>query len=273
MQENKGGCLVLVAVAAVVLAVILGGKELVIFGAVVGVIVVVLVVAWGVSRKSGAESQYREALEALKQDPNNPDLRQRALDLGRAYSAAMRDNKGYTAVDETSVMNDINAAAAHATVGRRDVTKVEVVRSVPVRSHSVAQEIEGLGQLFLQGAITAEEFERGKATFLGGPPDKAASAVELLKNLDALRRSGVLSESEFNTKKWEILSERLIPGAREVAGFRQSRSVPSSAPAKAPSGLTLACPSCGKGIPESKIAVGQNRCPHCGATFEAEAEP
>ena len=118
---------------------------------------------------------------------------------------------GHTMFDEVAIMNDINAACARATVGQNTVGKVEVTNLMAVSGKSVAQEIERLGQLLIAGVITGEEFERGKTLFLGAPPDKAASAVELLQNLDALKKKGVLSESEFNVKKWEILSERLIP--------------------------------------------------------------
>jgi hypothetical protein len=51
-----------------------------------------------------------------------------------------------------------------------------------------------------QGVVTDDEFERGETALLGSAPDKAASAVELLQKLNALKKEGVLSESEFNKK-------------------------------------------------------------------------
>jgi hypothetical protein len=41
-----------------------------------------------------AFASYGQSLEVLKQQPNNPEFRQRALELGRYYSALTRDSKG-----------------------------------------------------------------------------------------------------------------------------------------------------------------------------------
>jgi len=70
-----------------------------------------------------------------------------------------------------------------------------------VSGQSGAQEIEKLGQLLIAGVITGEEFARGKTLLLGAPPDKAATAVKLLQNLDIMRKEVTLSPSEFNMKK------------------------------------------------------------------------
>jgi len=59
------------------------------------------------------ESMYHDALAALKADPTNADLRQRALSVGRAYSALTRQSN-ITVYDEMAVMNDIAAATAGA---------------------------------------------------------------------------------------------------------------------------------------------------------------
>lgn len=222
------------------------------------------------NRRKSAEQSYRAKLQSLRCDPNNPDLREKTLELGRAYSNMMRNNKGHTIFDEMALMNDINAACARATVGQYSVGNVAVTNPIHLRGKSVAQEIEKLGQLFMQGAITAEEYERGKTTFLGAPPDKAASAVELLNNLNALKTQGVLSESEFNMKKWEILSERLISGKKQAATLQQKQ--PAARPSQAPATYvpSVPCPSCEKGIPEKSIIPGLNACPHCQETYEAE---
>ena len=70
----------------------------------------------------------------------------------------------------------------------------------------VADEIAKLSELASEGAISSEEFERGKELFLGKPPDEAADKIALLRQLHSLHKSGVLSESEFNMKKWDLLS-------------------------------------------------------------------
>jgi hypothetical protein len=169
------------------------------------------------AEQSKAKKAYQASLRRLKRDPNNPDLREAALRLGRKYSNLLRTYNVKTAFDETALMNDINAACARATVGQNEVVRVEVTNPIVLGAESVAEQVERLGQLFIAGVITAEEFERGKTLFLGAAPDKAASAVELLQNLNALKQQGVISESEFNIKKWEILSERLIPGKMQAA--------------------------------------------------------
>jgi hypothetical protein len=73
---------------------------------------------------------------------------------------------------------------------------------------SVSEEIQKLSELAADGVISPEEFTRAKELFLGKAPDARAEAIGLLQNLHGLYRSKVISESEFNTKKWEVLSRR-----------------------------------------------------------------
>lgn len=60
-----------------------------------------------------AQSMYQDALAALKANPTNADLRQRALGIGRVYSHISRQSN-ITVYDEMAVMNDIAAATAGA---------------------------------------------------------------------------------------------------------------------------------------------------------------
>ncbi|MBI2441562.1 MAG: SHOCT domain-containing protein [Lentisphaerae bacterium] len=238
----------------------------------IAIVVIAIAIAVGkVQAKAKAKKAYKDSLRKLKQDPNNPDLRERTLQLGRHYSQMMRDSKGHTLFDEVALMNDINAACARATVGQNAVGKVEVTNPLAVSGKSAAQEIEKLGQLFLAGVITAEEFERGKTLFLGAPPDKAATAVELLQNLDALKKKGVLSESEFNAKKWEILSERLIPGRLKAARLQPQTSSPHSVPAPVEKQVRVECPTCAKLMMIPSASSGfRYSCPHCKQAIEFE---
>lgn len=239
---------------------------------IIAVVVIAIAIAVGkAQRKARAKKAYEGSLAKLKREPNDPDLRAKALQLGRHYSNLLRDSKGRTMFDEVAIMNDINAACARATLGHNSVGKVEVTNPMAVSGKSVGQEIEKLGQLLVAGVITGEEFERGKALFLGAPPDKAASAVELLQNLDALKKKGVLSESEFNVKKWEILSERLIPGKMQAAKLRPQASKPSPAPARVEEQVVVSCPSCGKPMTIPQAASGSRfACPHCQQAVEIE---
>lgn len=85
---------------------------------------------------------------------------------------------------------------------------LEYRESAGVRSGSVASELERLAALRSSGALSEDDWARAKDLFLGKAPDVQERAVEHLRELHDLWRSGVLSESEFNAKKWEVLSRR-----------------------------------------------------------------
>src|SRR5690348_9095785 len=98
--------------------------------------IVLIAIAWWVIAQmmkgynhEEAKKKYLHNLEMLKQDPNNPDLRQATLAMGRYYSNLMRDSKGHTTFDELALKNDIDAACARATVGQRDIVKVNVTNA------------------------------------------------------------------------------------------------------------------------------------------------
>src|SRR5436305_12048994 len=95
------------------------------------VVVVVFAVAIGLyfynlnqvnKRLQLAFASYRQSLEVLKQQPNNPELRQKTLEWGRYYSNLTRDNKGVTIYDEVALANDINAACAGGAHAANDPT-------------------------------------------------------------------------------------------------------------------------------------------------------
>lgn len=71
----------------------------------------------------------------------------------------------------------------------------------------IADEIARLGALTTEGVLTEQEFQRGKELFLGKPANKAAELVSLLRQLHCLYLGNVMSESEFNMKKWDLLSK------------------------------------------------------------------
>jgi hypothetical protein len=243
-------------------------------GWVILIVIIILVLALviaiaGCNFKAQVRKAYEDALLKLKKDPNNPDLRESALKLGRTYADLARGSDGRSIFDEVALMNDINAACARATIGHNSVAKVEVTNAFAVSGGSVAQEIERLGQLLISGVITGEEFERGKTLFLGAPPDKAASAIELLQNLDVLKKKGVLSESEFNMKKWEILSERLIPGKLQAARLTKASTIPPPPEPSFSNELQIQCPSCQNSIMLDFAAVGSKvACPQCNQHIE-----
>lgn len=72
---------------------------------------------------------------------------------------------------------------------------------------SPADELAKLNLLAAEGVLSKDEWERAKGLYLGKTVDARDEAVRLLRNLHEMHRTGILSESEFNTKKWDILTK------------------------------------------------------------------
>ena len=142
------------------------------------------------------KQKYEAALDQLKNDPNNSELRMEVRRLGKLLVEAVPH-----IYNEQSLTNDLIAATGN---------RVEITNPEKLRPVDTAAQVEKLGQLFLKGVITAEEFERGKALFLGSPPDIARKTMETLDDLYRLQQKGALSESEYNIKKWDLLAGKLI---------------------------------------------------------------
>ena len=63
------------------------------------------------------KNNYFNCLSKLKNEPNNPELKQQTLSCGRRYSELTRNKQGIegiTIFDEIALLNDINAACAGA---------------------------------------------------------------------------------------------------------------------------------------------------------------
>ena len=71
-------------------------------------------VAEAVLELENSLKRYKKSLGNLKRDPNNSDLRQIALELGRRYANLTRTNNARTIFDEVALANDINAASGAA---------------------------------------------------------------------------------------------------------------------------------------------------------------
>jgi hypothetical protein len=74
---------------------------------------------------------------------------------------------------------------------------------------TAAEELERLAKLRAEGILSDDEWDRAKSLYLGRPPQQQDEALRMLRNLHEMMKSGVLSESEFRTKKWELLSTKL----------------------------------------------------------------
>ena len=62
--------------------------------------------------------------------------------------------------------------------------------------------------LVQKGALSENERLDAKAALEGSPPEKFRTMTRMLTELHHLYEQGILSEAEFNTKKWEVLSRK-----------------------------------------------------------------
>ncbi len=105
-----------------------------------------------------AKAAYRSSLARLKSNPTSADLRQKTLELGRAYSNLTRKRKGVTVFDEVALMNDINAACAGATV----VAQADRSPSKP----PIEERLARLSDLKFKGLIDEQEYNSRRQKIL-----------------------------------------------------------------------------------------------------------
>lgn len=92
----------------------------------------------------------------------------------------------------------------------RLITDIDAAKSgalVVKNTTAAADALDQLVPLLNDGILTQEEFDRAKDGFLGATVEVRESSAGLLRQVHSLYKSGVLSESEFNLKKWDILSK------------------------------------------------------------------
>lgn len=119
---------------------------------------------------------------------------------------------------EPTVVQPVHTVTLGLEGGRRDLPFRSLAEAKLVRDRlqtamasaghgaTAAAQLRELNDLRLQGIITAEEFERAKSLWLGRPESRKKATLDQLDKLGSLLASGVLTESEFNMKKWDILS-------------------------------------------------------------------
>ena len=124
--------------------------------------------------------------------------------LHRADSLALRNELLKTG----RFLNELNSFSGEWNEQRlaNDLATLSPAAVNPSRSVNIAAQLAELDELCKKGVISQVEFERGKALFLGNPPDISTQTLNILDGLHKLKMSGALSESEYNTKKWELLS-------------------------------------------------------------------
>lgn len=110
-----------------------------------------------VKAQERAKASYQQALLELKKNPTNPEIKQQALALGRAYSNLTRDNKGQTLFDEVALMNDINAACAAAVVSNQSESQM---------GRSLEERLQRLTELHSKGLVSHAEFAQQRESII-----------------------------------------------------------------------------------------------------------
>lgn len=107
-----------------------------------------------------AHAAYQGSLVQLKQQPTNADLKQRTLELGRAYSNLTRSQKGVTIYDEMALGNDISAATAGASVAAAPIA------AAAPPSASIEDRLKRLDELRTKGVINDQEYDARRQKIL-----------------------------------------------------------------------------------------------------------
>ena len=77
---------------------------------------------------------------------------------------------------------------------------------VAASNPNFVEQISAMQELYNQGVLTEAEFNRAKELFLGKAPNAEIEMQRTLVNLKQLRDAGVLTEAEYATKKWSLIS-------------------------------------------------------------------
>lgn len=95
-------------------------------------------------------------------------------------------------------------------INKGDISEfVEQVQKRMGRSSApvgVADELAKLASLKESGMLSEEEWGRATSLYLGKASSAREEAIAQLRSLHSLHKQGVLSESEFNMKKWDVLA-------------------------------------------------------------------
>lgn len=126
------------------------------FVTIVGLVIVLI--AWaGVQQVRDAKRLYERSLASLKENPTDPDLRQRTLMFGRAYSNLTRNKKGVPAYDDVALANDISAAYEAAASSRSWTAAVQ---------ESTESRLARLADLKRKGLVSTDEYHEQRTRIL-----------------------------------------------------------------------------------------------------------
>jgi hypothetical protein len=110
------------------------------------------------NNRAAAKTAYQRSLALLRDDPDNAALRQRTLELGRAYSELTRKNDGVITFDEVALRNDIDAACAGAGTTAEPEQHAD--------GQSAHERLANLDQLRQSGMITDAEYSEQRKRIL-----------------------------------------------------------------------------------------------------------
>jgi hypothetical protein len=104
-----------------------------------------------------AETNYRQMLDALRVNPSDPKMREKALSWGRRFAELTRQavGSGVTIYDEVALSNDINAACAGATRASQSGEPA-----------SIEERLARLKNLCDKGLISSEEYSEKRMRLL-----------------------------------------------------------------------------------------------------------
>jgi hypothetical protein len=123
----------------------------------------VALIVWHTSGGTTARQSYLTSLEALRVDPNNILLRERALMLGRTYSRFTRTQYGVPRFGEDAIANDIDLAIRE---GLHRMHAFQAPAAPSPTGASVGDRLAELKRLFDQGLISAEEYSAQRTRIL-----------------------------------------------------------------------------------------------------------
>lgn len=152
-------------------------------GFIILIVVVVVSINSNAKRQAAAveraRKEYKNSLAALRLNPASAELRQRTIDLGRAYSHLTRNRYGVSLFDERELRRDVESATGTA----RAVTP-----ETKARPEALASREPGAGA------------ERN-------PAPARPSIEERLALLAELKVQGLISEEEYSAKRRRIIDE------------------------------------------------------------------
>jgi hypothetical protein len=122
------------------------------------VAVLLLVLIHFVARLGQVKKEYCDSLEQLKEDPENSDLQEKVLALGRQYASRLRAVGLGSVFNEVALRKDIRAATAEA----ESEVDAEAGNSQP----SVKKRLAKLDGLRKKNLVTDAEYQQRRRKIL-----------------------------------------------------------------------------------------------------------